>query len=103
MTRSTGNGHGGCFRRSTAPDPTTVSQAWDSYLRNVVIPSHAPPQKVEEIRNIFYTGAMVGFTLAMDLPDLPDAEALERLAAIEHEFKAHGEEMKKALAMEAHR
>lgn len=74
-------------------EPKTIREAWDGYRRDVLVHFKLSAEQIASARHLFYAGAMVGFTLAMELPELSDAEAAERMATIESELRAHGEEL----------
>jgi len=74
-----------------------IESGWISY-RNMVLPKGAPDIQIRECRQAFYAGAailMEGIMRSLDPGDEPSEADMERMAAIQAELDAFGQEIDK--------
>lgn len=74
-----------------------IERGWNSY-RDMVLPKNAPDIQIRECRQAFYAGAailMQGIMGALDSGDEPTDADMQRMAAIQDELDAFGQEIDK--------
>jgi len=72
-----------------------IKAGWDSY-RKTVMPQDAPDIQIRECRQAFYAGASIlfqGLMTALDPGEEPTDADLQRMADIQNELDAFGQEI----------